>query len=108
MGCFDAILRRDLLRGTTQLIFLVAPAANHRDVLLANAIGFKNFLGLLRRDFAQPDSCQQIVTEISVEAVSRFVGAFVGIGDLFRRASALRVELVGEKGRGIADVAAEL
>jgi hypothetical protein len=92
IGSFDAVLRCDLLRG----------------VLLAGAIGFKNVLGLLRRDFAKPAGGQHIVAEISGEAVSRVFGAFVGIGDLFRRASALGVKLAGEKGRSIADVAAEL
>jgi hypothetical protein len=87
---------------------IVAPAANHCDILLANTIGFQNFLGFLRRDFAQPDSGQHIVAEIGGEVVGRVVCAFVGIGDLLGRASALGVKLASEDGGSIADVAAEL
>lgn len=68
-------------------MFLVAPAANHRDVILADAIGFRSVPGLIRRDFAKFDGGQHIVAEISGEASGRIVGAFVGIGDLLGRAS---------------------
>jgi hypothetical protein len=59
-GCFDAILRDDLLRGIARLVFLVAPSANHRDVLLTDAIGFESVLGLLRRDFATAEKNDQV------------------------------------------------
>ena len=91
LGCVDSVLWGDRLCGIARLVFLVAPAANHRDVLLADAIGFENFLGLLRRDFAKPDSGQHIVTEIGGEPVAGIVGAFVDIGDFFRRAVPLEL-----------------
>ena len=108
LGCVDSLLWGDRLCGIARLVFLVAPAANHRDVFLADAVGFENFLGLLRRDFPKPDGRKHIVTEISGESVLRVVGAFVDISDFFRRASALRGKLAAENGGGIAYLASEL